>query len=254
MANELYNKITELEKKVELLEQKLNEKVSGREMFNKVEGRFETYGEPIRSEKGEMALRKNLVIKNRKGKVSGYESGINDSIFSIYFNNKEESRFNHIFLGTNSAEGDNRCAMLQGITIHDKDAPNIQNNGAIQFALVDKDKLDEKGGIKDNSLAQLAIQKSTIWDRNVEDGELVAITGTGKGGAVYLQYIYYDEDEKDYKGNALVLDKNGIITDANFQMFRSLFVDGAVFLRGLPTTQPETSGQLWNSNGTIKIS
>ena len=103
------NKLEKLERKVEELERKLQEKTSMEETIREMEKRLTVYEGKIRSDKGEVALKKNFVIKNRKAiEHTSAEGRINpetDNSALFYFNNYEKGRLNHIFFGSASAEG-----------------------------------------------------------------------------------------------------------------------------------------------------
>jgi len=219
----------QLVKRVEELEKQLKERPDKEEMMRDLRKDLLNYNDKMRSE-GDITLKKNFIIRNRKGEIPGSEND-NDNTLSMYFNDVKMGRINHIFLGDNSVKGDFRNNALLGRVVHREDAPNILNNGGIQFQLIRDEDLDNRAKIKneDSLIPQITLHASEAY--GLSKGEAVVLWGTGVGGAVQLGQIYGGS----YR--AIAINNDGI------------------FIYNIPTSDPGVAGQIWrDSNKFLKIS
>lgn len=127
------NKLEKLERKVEELERKLQEKTSLEETVREMEKRLMVYEDKIRSDRGEMVLKKNLVMENRRAidakSIEGRLDPASDNSFTVYFNDSQAGRLNHIFLGTASAKGFYNTALISGESTIKENIPDVTFEG-----------------------------------------------------------------------------------------------------------------------------
>ncbi len=230
------NKLEKLERKVEELERQLKDKTSKDEATREVQARLGGYQDHVRSDRGEIRLKKNFGIKNRRGAIPGQDSDVIDNVITLAFDEQKQGRLNHIFLGTESVQGNINCSVLQGVVVRKNDAPNIPNNGIVQFVLVNEDDLTSDG-IVDTSkqLPQFQLLSKKL-DGEELNGEAITMIGTGEDGDANLYYIKDMNAAMTGNWKRLWLNKNGL----NIQ--------------GLPTSDPEIANVVWNDEGTLKIS
>ncbi len=229
------NKIEKLERKIKELEKKIENQPKQEERIKEVQSRLAGYQDVIRSDKGEIYLKKNLVIQNRKGDIPRHE-GKNDNSFAIYFNDQDKDRLNHIFLGTNSVKGFNNNSVIQGIVRKRDDAPNIPNNGSVQFVLFREKDITSEGTLVSTKVPQISLQPLEILNLSAypdldNTGDYVSLysengmIGFGRG----FNFIYLNNNGLQFKN---------LISKKSF----------------LPTSNPGVEGVVWNDNGTLKIS
>ncbi len=165
MIDEDKNKLEKLEDKVEQLERQLQEKTSKEEAIQEMEARLAGYQDILRSDQGGLILKKNFVVENRKGIRSKLTQQLRpevDNVAAFYFNDDIPSRLNHIFLGTASLQGKNTTSVIQGIAIKKEEAPEIVNNGSIQFVVATPDMLDSQGVIKDTITPHIQVYPTSL--------------------------------------------------------------------------------------------
>lgn len=199
------NKLEQLEQKVQDLERKLEEKTSLEDAVREMEKRLNVYEEKIRSDKGEINLKKNFVIKNRKGKIPG-RSDNEDNVITMYFNDIKTGDLNHIYMGTAAADGYFNNSVFSGFVTRKENAPNILNNGTIQFSLIRDEDIDSEGRLKPTLRTEpnISIYAQEI-DGTSAEGDSINIVSRREGGRAYLYHI--NETTGDY--NRIVVDRDG---------------------------------------------
>lgn len=237
MINENLNKLEKLERKVEELERKLQEKANKEETIREMEARLAGYQDVLRTEK-DIILKKNFVVENRKAQKTGINEIILDpdvdNVVLQYFNHRKPRGLNHIFLGTASREGKNFNNTFQAVAIKNDDAPNIPNNGTIQFILLRDDYLKKDGTMDTTkSFPQIFIAPTEHYGFP-DKGEIVGVSGSGVGGFAQLTYMESPTKTETLKG--VIIDKDGIK------------------LSTLPTSDPGITGVIWRDGNTLKIS
>ncbi len=255
------NKLEKLEKKVQELERKLQEKTSKDEATREMQARLAGYQDMVRSDKGDITLKKNFVIKSRKGKRDPEKSpGIDpqrDNVATFSFNDRESGRLNHIFIGDASLEGGFRNSVLGGTAIVAEDVDKrIPNNGKIQFKLAREDDLDKDGVMKAGTLNNIDIftREGATGDTSIP-GDMVSIIALREGGEVNLYYL-----ADDWHYHRLAVGKNGVgigqgngLVDGGIGPVNKVLTT-KIDLADLPTTDPSEAGAIWNDSGTLKIS
>ncbi len=227
------NRVIELERKVQELQRKLDETPSLDDVVLEVQKRLSEYEQDLKIDAGEINLKKNLVFKNRKGKVSGRGQSEPDNTVTMSFNEKSRKGLNHIFIGTDSALGSNNNNFIGLQAISDKDLPQIANNGGMQLMVAKREDLDSKG-LTTKSIPNLGIHDIRNYLNNQSlDGIFAQMVGTGDDG---FSAIAHQDQDSFTTTSAVSCYKNGI----------------ALF--GLPTSDPGKPGYLWIDGNTIKIS
>jgi hypothetical protein len=233
MNIEQKNRLQLLEDKVKDLERKLEEKTSKKEMNLETQARLGSYQDNIRSEQGKIFLKKNFEIKNRKA-IAGpnFYEGLNptvDNVVTLSFNNQEEGRLNHIFIGTESRAGNNNCSVISGVARHRKNAPAIPNNGRIEFSIITDEDIDSSGVKKDDVASNIMIFP---MEQVVEGLEGISILLIARGNNSYSGLVHQLGSEEKYF----------LVNKDNF------------LLSSLPTSDPNIAGAIWRSGTTLKIS
>lgn len=211
------NKIEQLEKRINDLERKLEKMVSMEDVNRETEKRLNTYESNIRSDRGDVTLKKNFVIKNRKGIQDTQRSpGVEpekDNVVTMYFNERNTGRLNHIFLGDSALSGGNyNNSVLSGTVVHKDDVISTNpNNGRVQFSLVREDYLKGDGTLKPGltSVANFAIFAEEVGGEG-KTGDSVGMYSRGDSSASSGSgsYVYHiNTDTGDY--NSIQVDKDG---------------------------------------------
>jgi len=229
---ETKNKLEKLEQKVEEMERQLKQKTTLENTVKEMEKRLMIYEDKIRSDKGEVTLKKNFVIKNRKGKIPGRSGKIEDNTVLMYFNERRTGDLNSIIFGSASAGGFNNNSLLSFEAMQKDDVDLSANNGKIQMFLT---RGDEK---TTDVVTHLAIGdvrgQNTTSNPNLipdEDGVFAQLVGTDDGTATIAHYNYSTGKETYIKAT-----KDGIeIPD-------------------IPTSDPAVEGIIYSDSGTLKIS
>lgn len=217
----------QLVKRVEELEKQIKERPNKDDVMRDLRKDLLNYDDKIRSQ-GDITLKRNFIIRNRKGMVPGQEHPMDNSVV-MYFNEELPARFNHIFLGDNSVKGDFRNNCLASRVVYKEGAPDVFNNGAVQFMLIRKEDLKPDGTIKNEGIPQITIHPIEAYGLGLKDGEVVSLLGTGENGVAQIGYV-------DSTAKYMQFSKSGI------------------FFIGLPTSDPGVAGAVWNDTGTLKIS
>lgn len=172
------NKLQQLERKVEELERKLNEKASKDETIREVEARLAGYQDIVRTE-DTVSLKKNFVIKNRKGKIPGaqYER---DNSAAFFFNQDIPNRLNHIFMGNNSVDGEFNSSLFQATAVRKDEVANIVNNGSVQLAIIRQEDLTDDGNLVPGTSPQIQIIPTETVVSSL-GGKTVLISAVGDG-------------------------------------------------------------------------
>ena len=237
---ETKNKLEQLEKKVEEMERQLKQKTTLENTVKEMEKRLMIYEDKIRSDKGEVTLKKNFVIKNRKGDVSGGQNSGNTSTMS--FNERTKGTFNHIFIGNEGSRGSNRTNTIGLYAIKQDDLPNIMRNGTIQLMVCYTDDLDSKGVVSKGFVNLFIVDIKSYYGQLVEDGlissapddEGIAAQLNGRGKDGFAALAHYED--------------TGVLNTAI-----SAYKDNIV-IQGIPTSDPSVAGAIYNDAGTLKIS
>jgi len=244
------NKLEKLERKVEELERKLQEKTSMEETVREMEKRLTLYEDKIMSDKGEITLKKNFVIKNRKAiEHTSAEGRINpetDNSALFYFNNYEKGRLNHIFFGSASAEGLLNTSLLSTSLVIKDDIKKIKINGDIyenpsngNFTVkLFHDKYLKKGmpGINspDGNQPNIVIANRGLFEgQSGVEGVVAQLTGTGKNP--YASIGTFVEDSTT-PSTFVACDKDN------------------VYIAGIPASDPGVPGAIWRDGTILKIS
>ncbi len=244
------SKIEQLERKITELERKVAELPKKDEIIGDLETRLANYETDLRSDKGEIILRKNLSIKNRRAMESEHLSGIvnpaTDNAFSISFNKKMEGRLNHIFLGYDSLGGNYNNSVLSGAVVAKDGVPDITfqgqkmpnpNNGTIQFKVYNEENM--KNGRPDASSNDggqpnivVSSRKNFIGQQGV-DGVVSQLIGTGLNPYVSIgTYVGNSQSASTF----VACDKDNVL------------------ISGIPTSDPEVANALWRDENDLKIS
>ena len=229
---ETKNKLEQLEKKVEEMERQLKQKTTLENTVKEMEKRLMIYEDKIRSDKGEVTLKKNFVIKNRKGKVPGRDDDNVDNTVIMYFNGRRTGDLNSIILGSASAGGFHNNSLVSLEVAQKNDVEPSANNGKIQMFLVREDQ-DRDTTLSNLVIGDLRGQNTTDDPNSIpdEDGVFAYLTGTDDGTAAIANYNYSTGDF-----NYVEVTKDNIL------------------IQGIPESDPEVDGAIYNDNGTLKIS
>ena len=263
------NKLEKLERKVEELERKLQEKTSLEDTVREMEKRLMLYEDKIRSDKGEIVLKKNFVIKNRKGAAIDKGAGIidpnRDNTVTMFFNDKREGRINNLFIGSNSALGDfnSQTISIEVIKKDDIGSVNVPvtpaqkeffnydsntiktenpNNGRIQAILYREKDLDERGVPVAPRTPNLivsdvaSVPSAVLFEKGKDnvDGVGAQISGQGVDGFASIAHL-----------------DDAMNITASFGCGNGMY---NINPAALPTADPNTQGQLWRDGTTLKIS
>jgi len=238
---ETKNKLEKLEQKVEEMERQLKQKTTLENTVKEMEKRLMIYEDKIRSDKGEVTLKKNFVIKNRKGKIPGRSENL-DNVGLLYFNDVKTRELNHIFIGSAGSDGfnNNTCVVIR--SVKNENGPNIVNNGNIEISLYKEEDLDNNGvvvsGISNFNIADLQSMYGSLKEAGAissipdEEGIYVQANGQGKDGFAALAHY----EDTGALNTAISVYKDNII------------------INGIPESDPEVDGAIYNDNGTLKIS
>ncbi len=227
------NKLEQLERKVQELERKLEQKTSKDDSVREIEARLAGYQDHVRSDKGEIRLKKNFKIENRRGEVPGQTSPIDNAV-TFSFDSQKKGRLNHIFIGTESIKGNNHCSVIQGVVVNKNDAPNIGNNGRIEFGLYNEEDFNNDGVlIPEKGAPQFQILSLKSFGLI---GRGASLSGFSENGFASLVHADTSEDMFNNNNKYLSVTKDGVV------------------IKGLPTSDPEVENAVWNDGGTLKIS
>jgi hypothetical protein len=245
------NKLEQLERKVQELERKLEQKTSKDDSVREVEARLAGYQDHVRSDKGEVILKKNFVIENRKAlkdtTIEGKISPDTDNSATLYFNNVDRSRLNHLFLGYASAKGNYNTSVLSGAVVNKENIPRVKidgenypnpNNGIIQFKVFHQKYFDSNGlpiyTSPDGGQPNIVVgERGLFAGQEGVEGVVSQVVGTGKNP--YASIGTFVEDNTT-PSTFVACDKDN------------------VYIYGIPTSDPGVAGAIWNSSGTLKIS
>lgn len=226
----------QLVKRVEELERQIKERPTEEKSYRDVRKNLGSYDDRIKTQ-GNITIKDNFIIKNRKGKTGGFHSVVDpriDNVITMAFN-KQEGRLNHIFLGTESMNGNNNCSVISGVAITKKDIPLLDNglistnNGRIEFYIINEDQLDKNGILSENVISNIAIYPVGIAIPRAE-GIATQVLATGKDGETEIGHY-----------------EDGVLTSMSIK--RDTFI-----LRNLPTADPGIENALWVDGTTLKIS
>ena len=205
------NKIEQLEQKIAQLERKLEQMSSKEEIIRDMENRLGVYDDTIRSDNGELILKKNFVINSRKGKIVGSRNpGVDpktDNVVTFSFNDRQSGRLNHIFLGDASAEAGFRNSVLSGTAVVAEDVDKrITNNGKIQFSLYREDKIGPDGIPIATAFPNISVftRESETKDLS-KPGDNVRLIASREYGEVSLFYV-----GDDFNYHRLSVGKDGV--------------------------------------------
>lgn len=182
------NKLEKLEKKVQDLERKLEEKTSKQEATREMEARLAGYQDFVRSDKGEIMLKKNAYIKNRRGIFDWAEN-----VLALGFNNTDRGRLNQIQIGIDRDNEGNFIKETNTISLVSKrnEEANIKDgdgdfsNGAIAVRSLGK-KDDDYGGFFCGE------RKSLVGD---VDGTISVLHGSKRNGIAGIGNIAPQEGD-----------------------------------------------------------
>ncbi len=245
------NRLEQLERKVHELERKLEEKPDKDEATRDIEDRLSGYQESVRSDRGDLKLKKNFVIENRKAiettSIDGKLLPEVDNSATLYFNDAKKSRLNHMFLGYASAKGFYNTAFLSGAAVSKEGIGDIRfegdvlenpHNGVIQFKVYHEKHLGGNGmprpNSPDGSQPNIIIAKRGLFmgQKGIE-GVVAQIQGTG---------------ENPYASMGAFVGASK--TPATFV---SCDKDN-VYIAGIPAADPGVEGAIWRDGTTLKIS
>jgi len=244
------NKLEKLEQKVQQLEKKLESYSKKDDLIRTLETRLNNYESEIMSDKGEVKLKKNFVVKNRKAiEHTSLEGRINpdtDNSALFYFNNNEKGRLNHIFLGSASAEGFLNTSLLSTSLVIKDDIKKIKINGDMHenpsngnFSVkLFHEKYLKKGMPDINSPDGgqpniIVANRGTFEGQSGVEGVIAQLTGTGKNP--YASIGTFVEDS---------------ITPSTFVACDK----DNVYITGIPESDPGVPGAIWRDGTTLKIS
>ena len=244
------NKIEQLEQKVAQLERKLEQMSSKEEIIRDIENRLTVYDDTIRSDKGEVMLKKNLVMENRKAidvqSIDGILDPATDNTFTLYFNDSQGGRLNHMFLGTASAKGFYNTSLISSEAVIKENIPDVNylgenytnpHNGMIRWKLYNQKYF--KNGMPDVESPDGEQPNLIVANRELFDGQkgiegvVSQLVGTGKNP--YASIGVSVEDSGTF-ATFVACDKNYI------------------YLEGVPTSNPDVAGAIWRDGTTLKIS
>ena len=200
-----------LEQRIAELERKIEQMSSKEEIIRDMENRLGVYDDTIRSDKGDIVLKKNFVIRNRRGikdpKLSPGVDPKKDNVVSFAFNEREDGRLNHIFLGDASLEGDFRNSVLSGtVVVADDIDKTIANNGRIQFRLLREDKVGNDGLPIPQTFPNISVFTRESETKDIsKPGDNVNLIASREYGEVNLFYV---SDNWDY--HRLSVGKDGV--------------------------------------------
>ncbi len=89
------NRIEKLERQIEELKEELKNRPTKDETIRDMEDRLTVYDDTIRSDKGEIILKKNFIIKNRRSALED-----DDNVATFNFNRKLPGETNYIYFGS----------------------------------------------------------------------------------------------------------------------------------------------------------
>ncbi len=247
ITKDYQNLVRQLESRIEDLERKLEEKTSKEDVSKEISSRLSAYGESIRSDKGEIVLRKTFNIKGRVGKVKGRSQEDRDGVMAMFYNDKDPKNLNHIFIGSASAEGDYET---NTVAIHAKykdTAEGILNNGIFQVILLKDEDIktlpDGKTSIE-GAVPQISVLSTAhalgMSEKDYGRGEAILITGTNEKGAAQISHmidgimtagILITKDRMDLSAPMITIDKDK-----------------------LPKSKPSEEEVLWLDGQTLKLS
>lgn len=191
------NKLERLQTVVEDLQRKVDKLEEKNKELKDIQEMFENYNDNIRTDKA-IAIKKNFVLKNRKGiKDEDASPGIDekkDNVVQLYFNDKKDGRLNHIFLGSASLEGfyNTSVISLEAIKKDDIKEGN-RNNGNIQIAVLRED--DNGEPIKDREPNLSIVARENIPGESDNKGIASQLNGTGENPYVALNAWVDGEDQ-----------------------------------------------------------
>ncbi len=245
------NKLEQLERKVQELERKLKDRDGKRDTVREVEARFAGYQDVVRSDKGQIYLKKNFVIENRKAmEASDLEGRIApdvDNSTTLHFNNSEVSRLNHLFLGYASAKGQYNTALLAGAATVKENIADVTskgetyknpNNGRIQLKVYHEKYFNDDGRPEptspDGGQPNLTIANRELFTgQEGTEGVVAQLIGTGKNP--YSSIGVFVEDSLN-PSTFLACDKDN------------------VYIYGIPSSDPGVAGAIFRDGTALKIS
>lgn len=263
------NKLERLEAKVKELEKKVRELPKKQEVISDLKNRLSHYEDEIRSDNGNVILKKNFVIKNRKGAAIDKDAGIidpnRDNTVTMFFNDKREGRINNLFIGSNSALGDFNSQTISIDVIKKDDIGSVDvpvtpaqkeffnydsntiktenpNNGRIQAILYREKDLDERGVPVAPRTPNLIVSdvastpSAVLFEKGKDnvDGVGAQISGQGVDGFASIAHL-----------------DDAMNITASFGCGNGMY---NINPAALPTADPNTQGQLWRDGTTLKIS
>ena len=166
---ETKNKLEQLEKKVEEMERQLKQKTTLENTVKEMEKRLMIYEDKIRSDRGEVVLKKNAKIRSRRGIYKWAEN-----VLSLSFFNTNPDKLNQIQIG--SDRNDEGTAIYENNTIF----ITAKNNPTAKLS-------NESLAVKaSNGAVMLESMRSNGEVGTISVGERIEVTGDKDGVAATL--------------------------------------------------------------------